>query len=126
MTPTRCTDADRKGRHKAKQFQAAAALIDSTVDHDELVDAYVTLCVHAGIAAADVICCARLGLHAQGQSHSEAIQLLERVDRSRAKDLAALLGMKTRAGYSPTVSTMPTRKIAARSADRLVEAAVAI
>jgi hypothetical protein len=124
---TRCTDAERRGRlNKARQFREAAELINTVADEDELIDAYITLCVHAGIAAADVICCARLGVHAGGQSHGDAIQLLESVDRKLAKDLATLLGMKTRAGYSPVLSTQPTRKSAARSAGRLVDAAGAI
>lgn len=42
-------------------------------ENNEVADAYVTLCVHAGIAAPDVICCASLGEHAQGENHSEAI-----------------------------------------------------
>jgi hypothetical protein len=127
MKTTRCTDAERRGRlNKARQFREAAELVNAGTDDDELIDAYVTLCVHAGIAAADVICCARLGAHAQGQSHAEAIELLERVDRKLAKDLASLLGMKTRAGYSPILSIQPTKKSARRCADRLVDAAVAI
>jgi hypothetical protein len=42
----------------------------------DVADAYVTLLVHAGIAASDVICCARLGEHAQGDNHVEAVALL--------------------------------------------------
>lgn len=45
------------------------ALADEAAD---VSDAYVTLLVHAGIAAADVICCQRLGEHALGDSHAEA------------------------------------------------------
>lgn len=125
MKTIRCTDADRKGcLNKARQFREAAQLIG--IDDDNLIDAYITLCVHAGIAAADVIRCARLGAHAQGQDHGDTIRLLEGVDPKLARDLATLLGMKTRSGYSPVVSTRPTRKVAAPSADRLVDAAVAI
>ncbi len=43
---------------------------------DDLAEAYVTMCVHAGIAAADVICCWRLNVHHQGESHEEAVTLL--------------------------------------------------
>jgi hypothetical protein len=124
---TKCTNADQKGRlHKARQFLEAADIIDALADEDDLIDAYITLCVHAGIAAADVISCARLGVHSQGQSHAEAITLLARADGKLSKDLAQLLGMKTRAGYGPTSSAKPTRKTAGRCATRLVEAAVAI
>jgi hypothetical protein len=56
-----CTAAIRQGRlRKAEQFLRAANLVR------DVADAYSTLCVHAGIAASDVICCARLGEHAQG------------------------------------------------------------
>ena len=47
---------------KAKQFVEAAETVESLADDaNDVADAYVTLCVHAGIAAADVICCKRLG-----------------------------------------------------------------
>jgi hypothetical protein len=51
----------------------------------EVADAYVTLCVHAGIAASDVICCSSLGRHAQGDSHEEAAVLLASADKDAAQ-----------------------------------------
>jgi len=40
----------------------AAGMVRDLVDENgDVADAYVTLCVHAGIAAADVICCASFG-----------------------------------------------------------------
>src|SRR6266567_5766674 len=65
-----CSAEIRRGRlRKAEQFADAANLIQEYVDtDDDDADAYVTLCVHAGIAASDVICCARLGEHAKGDS----------------------------------------------------------
>lgn len=125
MITKRCSDAERAGRlAKAKQFLAAADLIETLADDDDLVDAQLTLCVHAGIAGADVLCCTRLGQHSQGQSHREAIDLLARVDASLAKDLASLLDIKTRAGYGSAPSTLANRKMATRAATRLVRAAV--
>lgn len=53
-----------------------------------------------GIAAADAICAARLGEHARGENHDEAVALLSTVDKAAAAHLRALLGMKTLAGYS--------------------------
>jgi len=73
--------------------------------------------------AADAICCARLGSHAQGTDHRDAIELLEGVDRSLAKDLGVLLGMKTQAGYSARAMTTEKHRRAVRTATRLVEAA---
>ena len=120
--PKQCTPAIRRGRLvKVKQFADTAELIE--VD-DGLIDAYITLCVHAGIAAADVICCARLGQHATGQDHQGAVTLLQKADPTLAKELSALLGMKTAAGYSDVPASRAKRKQARRAMARLVDAAV--
>lgn len=74
----RCAPATRQGRlRKARQFADAAEVVaDLADDADDVADAYVTLLVHAGIAAADVLCCARLGEHAMGDNHNDAVALL--------------------------------------------------
>jgi len=91
---------ERGRRAKAKQFLRVADDVRELSDEGEDVrDAVVTLYVHAGIAAADAICAAALGKHAQGHSHTDAVALLASVDRQASKSLAVLLGMKTRAGY---------------------------
>ena len=127
MARTRtCTAAERRGRLlKARQFLRAADRMaeDGTKD---IADAYITLCIHAGIAAADVVCCARLGEHASGEHHGEAVALLGKVDRSLAKDLSALLSMKTAVGYGATGSSATDAKRAGRSVRRLVEAAITV
>ncbi|EMD23315.1 hypothetical protein [Amycolatopsis azurea] len=110
--------------HKANQFIEAADMIRELADgHEDVTDAYVTLCVHAGIAASDVICCARLGEHAQGENHDEAISLLTQADRECAKHLRTLLKLKTKAGYSHTPATADEFKRAGRAAQTLVETA---
>jgi hypothetical protein len=48
-------------------------------DEHDVGEDYVTLCVHAGIAGADVICCIALGVHALGEDHNEALTLRGRV-----------------------------------------------
>jgi hypothetical protein len=88
-----------------------------------LSDAYVTLCIHGGIAAADVICCARVGEHAMGENHDAAVRLLARVDQSLANDLAALLGVKTKSGYTAEAVNRNETKRAERSMNRLTTAA---
>ncbi len=61
---------------KAKQFLEAAETVEALADDsNDVADAYVTLCVHAGIAAADVICCKRLGEHSRGEDHTAAVAL---------------------------------------------------
>jgi hypothetical protein len=77
----------------------------------------------AGIAAADVICCARLGVHAEGLNHNEAVNLLASTDKTASRDLATLLGLKTRSGYSAQQSSRSDRTRARRAAQALVERA---
>jgi len=123
-----CDDATAAGRlSKAEQFFEAAETIRDLADEEyEVGDAYVTLCVHAGIAAADVICCVELKEHAQGEDHNQALALLARVrpgGAELAKSLAPLLGMKTHAGYSHRPVNSDNRKRAQRHAERLLRAA---
>lgn len=122
-----CAPPVRAGRlGKARQFLAAAQAIGTLDDDGTMSDAYVTLCVHAGIAAADVICCARLGVHSQGDNHQAAVTLLARADRDAAGHLKALLDMKTRSGYGPTLTSANDRKRAGRAATALVSAAESV
>lgn len=111
--------------NKAEQFFQASEIIRELVDDDELDDAYVTLCVHAGIAAADVICCAALGEHAAGQDHTEAVSLLKQATREPElhRSLAALLKVKTMAGYTGDPTSPETRRQSARAAERLIREA---
>jgi hypothetical protein len=121
----RCTEATRVGRFaKAQQFWSAAQTIETFADDEtSIADAYTTLAVHAGVAAADVICCVRVGEHARGDDHDEAVALLAKADRARAKDLATLLRMNSRAGYSHEPISRADRQRAQRAAGRLVQAA---
>lgn len=123
----RCDAATRAGRlAKAEEFWSASETLSALADDDgAFADAIITLCVHAGVAAADVICCARLGVHARGQSHDEAAALLGKADKPAAKHLRVLLGMKTKSGYSDRSSRADERRRAQRAAEALVDAAKA-
>jgi hypothetical protein len=56
---------------KAEQFWDAAESVRELADDEaEIGDVYVTLCIHAGIAATDVVCCNALGEHAVGEDHN--------------------------------------------------------
>jgi hypothetical protein len=122
-----CTSATRRGRmRKAEQFFLAAETIAEILDqHDDsdISDAYVTLCVHAGVAVSDVACCKRLGVHSKGQDHAAAIGLLGQVDRKAGEQLGVLLDMKEKAGYSARPVSGTDRKKAVRAATALVELA---
>lgn len=109
---------------KAKQFLDAAESVETLADDsNDVADAFVTLCVHAGIAAADVICCKRLGEHSRGEDHTAAIALLGRASEAAAKNLRDLLSMKTKAGYSAVPTSGADYKRAGRAARALVDEA---
>ena len=124
----RCTPQVREGRlAKANQFVAVARDVADLADQaKDVADAYVTLLVHAGIAAADVICCARLGEYAQGVDHNDAIALLKTADAAAARHLETLLKMKTRVGYGHTPASQEDLKKAQRAGDALLKAARAV
>jgi hypothetical protein len=112
---------------KAEQFLDVAAMVrDLADDEADVGDAFVTLCIHAGIAASDVICCKALGHFVQGEDHLQAVAELSKVtpDGQRlGNDLRQLLQMKNRAGYAAPPVNAGQRKRAWRRAESLVEAA---
>jgi hypothetical protein len=124
----RCNDEIVRGRlRKAEQFLDVAAMVrDLADDEADVGDALVTLCVHAGIAASDVVCCEAFGHFVHGQDHLQAIAELSKVTpdgRKLGDDLRSLLQMKSRAGYAAPPVTADQRKRAWRRAERLVESA---
>jgi hypothetical protein len=123
-----CDEEFVKGRlAKAEQFlQSAVALRELADSETEFGDSVVTLCIHAGIAASDVICCKALGHFVQGDDHMQAVAELAKVTpggKRLGKDLRALLQMKTKAGYGGPAVTAEQRKRAWRRAESLVEGA---
>lgn len=112
---------------KAEQFADAAETVREFADDEaDIGDAYVTLLIHAGIAAADVICCLELGEHALGESHTEAVALLRRVRRDGAElasALSTLLASKTRASYDHRPVAKDNRTRSSRAAEKLLRAA---
>jgi hypothetical protein len=109
---------------KMRQFVEAADILTELADDDEeLRDAVVTLAVHAGIAASDVICLRRLGYYWQSGNHQEAVGHLKRADAASAGHLSALLSLKTRAGYGYDATTAQNAVRAVRAMHQLMEAA---
>jgi hypothetical protein len=120
-----CPKHVRAGRfRKAEQFhQVAQDVLALADDNHDVGDSFVTLCVHAGIAAADVICCAALGKHATGENHNRAVALLRQTDKAAANHLKTLLDMKTKAAYTALASSGDEIKKATRAVEALVDAA---
>ncbi|AWH94322.1 hypothetical protein [Dietzia psychralcaliphila] len=81
------------------------------------------LYVDAGIAASDVICCVRLGVHSNTGNHSEAVALLKLADSGSERHLNTLLNLKNKAAYTHQDLTDAELKKMSRAADHLVEAA---
>ena len=115
----------RAGRlKKAIEFRDSAELIELfSDDATDRRDAYVTMCVHAGIAAADVICMDALGEYYSGPSHDQAARLLAKADDVSAKQLNTLLSMKTKAGYSDVPVSNDQLARAKRAMEGLVDRA---
>lgn len=85
---------------KAEEFAESAA---SELGAGRYI-ASISLAIHAAINAADAVCGARLGRRAAGQSHDDALLLLQQAGPDGValeKDLRRLLPLKTRAEYEP-------------------------
>lgn len=125
MGINQCPPEVRRGRKKkAIDFLNSAQALDIVVNTADGTDSCVQLCILAGIAAADVICCAKLGHHSQGDDHNSAVALLRSVDKASANHLATLLNMKTRSGYTHKEALANDRNRAIRAATVLVEEAM--
>lgn len=123
-----CDERTAAGRlRKAEQFlNTAEALRDLADEEADVGDALVTLCILAGIAASDAICCRSLGYFVQGEDHNQAIAELSKTSpqgKNLSSDLRALLQMKNRAEYEARPVSADQRKRAWRRAESLVEAA---
>ena len=114
-----CDSVDTAGRmSKANEFFAAAERLG-----EEMPNAAGDLYVDAGIAASDVICCIRLGVHSNTGSHSEAVAMLKRADGGSERHLNVLLNLKNKAAYTHQHLTAVELKKMNRAAEHLVEAA---
>jgi hypothetical protein len=72
-----CSAAEGKSRYRtARAYLDVAELVLDERDRDEHLNVAAGLAVLAGIAAADSICCTRLGRLHRGDDHRGAIELL--------------------------------------------------
>lgn len=114
-----CDSVVTAGRmSKANEFFDAAQHLG-----DEMPNAAGDLYVDAGIAASDVICCLRLGVHSNTGSHSEALALLKRADSGSERHLNTLLNLKSKVAYTHQDLAPAELKKMNRAAEHLVEAA---
>ncbi|MGV0675682.1 hypothetical protein ABQE62_05750 [Mycolicibacterium fortuitum] len=120
MAGTReCNATVTSGRlSKANEFFDAAEHLE-----DDMPTAAGDLYVNAGIAAADVICCVRLGMHSNTGNHNDARNLLKKADSGSERHLATLLGLKNKAAYTHESISDSECKRMNRAASHLLEAA---
>ncbi|GAA1469937.1 hypothetical protein [Microbacterium thalassium] len=116
-----CSPVERAGRQaRAEEFWQSA---EDLRELDDGSNAVLSLYVLAGIAASDVVCCARLGEYSKSENHADAIGLLRRADPSLVPPLQRLLSRKSESAYG-VAPMSATRVTEARSAaDKLVRAA---
>jgi len=121
---TTCGRVQAKNRlDVAKQYQTLAHL-KSDEDIGAARNAAAGNAVLAGIAAADAICCLRLGERSSSSDHSGAISLLAKVDKKLAQHLATLIGDKSTSHYGDTFIGIESLKGCLRAMDHLVQAAM--
>lgn len=110
---------------QAKAF-AELAELDPFASDGPTRSAAVSNAVLAGIAAADAICCRRLGRHAAGNDHQQALDLLDQAGElgmSARKQLATLLSAKNKAQYEQVDPTVTEAKRVMRAMHRILELA---
>jgi hypothetical protein len=117
-----CGPSERKGRlEQAEGFWQSAEDL-SELDHLQR-NSIVSLYVLAGIAASDVICCARLGERSTSDNHTDAAALLGRAAPDMVASLQRLLSGKSAAAYGASPSSGQRVTEARNAARRLVDAA---
>jgi len=110
---------------KANDFLEAANIIEEHIDDESgaLRESYVTLCVHAGMAAADVICCNKYQRHSVDGAHDSATDYLKQFDKTNAIHLETLLLIKTNSAYTEHHSSHQHRIDVGAAAKAIVAAA---
>ena len=110
---------------QAKAFATLAAL-DPESDEGPTRSAAVSNAVLAGIAAADSICCRRLGRHAAGDDHQQSLGLVEEagdVGREARRHLETLLSIKHKAQYEEVNPTFTEARRAIRAMRSILQLA---
>lgn len=112
-----CTVADAKARlHDAQAFLDTAETAQDS-------DVVATNAIHAAIAAADAICCMALRERSAAGTHTEAVDLLGRIDADLANALRRALSRKTQAAYESRDVSPADATACKRQADTLIQAA---
>jgi hypothetical protein len=118
-----CNAANAKTRLAvARQYQSLAELASADTSAAAQT-AGVGNAVLAGIAAADAICCVRLGKRSSSTNHQDAVRLLQQVDQALAQSLAVLVAVKTPSQYGESLLSPALVTKSMRALDVLIIAA---
>lgn len=117
-------EAQQRARIAARYL--AIAEIAATGDPDA-ADRNVSAgnAVLAGIAAADALCCLRLGKRSRDADHAAAVKLLQQIDKDLGQALHTVLGVKDFAHYGHDFLPVMRLTSVLRAARKLVERAEA-
>lgn len=121
-----CGPAEARKRARVARTYLDMAVLAAAGPGDEVRNVAAGNAVLAGIAASDALCCIRLGKRPRGQSHRDAVDMLQAISpggRRYAADLATLLGAKEASHYGETFITVEKLGATMRAAQRLVDAA---
>jgi hypothetical protein len=121
-----CGRQDAVQRYNQAKAFAELAELDPESDDGPKRSAAVSNAVLAGIAAADSLCCRRLGQHAVGDDHQQAIALVEEageVGREARRHLETLLSIKHKAQYEGGDPTVREARRAIRAMRSILELA---
>lgn len=121
-----CDRQDATQRHDQAKAFAEVAELDPLSADGPTRSAAVSNAVLAGIAAADTICCRRLGRHSAADDHQQALALLEEagdVGKAARGHLETLLSIKNKAQYEEVDPTVTEAKRAIRAMRSLLELA---
>jgi hypothetical protein len=122
----RCNRQDAAQRHDQAKAFAEVAELDPLSADGPTRSAAVSNAILSGIAAADAICCRRLGRHSVGDDHQQALTLLEDagdVGRAARGHLATLLSIKNKAHYEGDDPSVAEAKRAIRAMRSILELA---
>lgn len=121
-----CDRQDASQRYDQARAFADLAGLDPESDDGPTRSAAISNAVLAGIAAADSICCRRLGRHAAGDDHQQAVALVEEagdVGREARRHLETLLSIRHKAQYEDVDPTVSEARRAIRAMRSILELA---
>jgi len=113
----------------AHKFLDAAELISTDIIEEGNASVAASLAVLAGIAACDVLCCARLGIRSRSRDHHDAEALLQQIvpnGKEAAQSLRRLFDLKDTAQYGVIHMSGTQLKTALRHARTLVALASSV